>query len=134
MKTNFFLIVIITLLFFGSKSLYAQRDWAVPQYTKDLKNQFLENTVATAEGKLIYSQMCVLCHGISRKGNGEAGLSFEKKLANFFYLKNIANEAEGEIFRKISLENPPMASYDELLTEDQRWQLVNYSKELHKKN
>lgn len=36
---------------------------------------------------IIYEQICVLCHGISGNGNGEAGLSLEKKPSNFLALK-----------------------------------------------
>jgi len=76
--------------------------------------------------------MCVLCHGLKGTGNGEAGLSLEKKPANFLALKDIKNETDGEIFWKITAGKPPMSSYDELLTEDQRWQLVNYIRELNR--
>ena len=133
MKINYLFLVAIALLFLGSNNIYAQKDWAVPEYTKGLKNPFEGNTAATAEGKVIYGQMCVLCHGITGKGNGEAGLSLEKKPANFLALKYLTNETDGEIFWKITVGKPPMSSYDELLTEDQRWQLVNYIRELHKK-
>lgn len=133
MKSKYLLLVTIALLFFGSSSVIAQKNWAVPEYTKGLKNPFTGNTTATDEGKVIYGQMCILCHGITGKGNGEAGLSLEKKPANFLALKNIANETDGEIFWKITVGKPPMASYDELLTEDQRWQLVNYIRVLNKK-
>jgi mono/diheme cytochrome c family protein len=77
--------------------------------------------------------MCVLCHGLTGKGNGEAGLTLGVKPANFLALKNIPNETDGEIFWKITQGKPPMSSYDELLTEDQRWKLVNYIRELNKK-
>jgi mono/diheme cytochrome c family protein len=133
MKSKYFLLVTIALLFFGSSRAIAQKGWVVPEYTKGLKNPFEGNTAATTEGKLIYGQMCVLCHGITGKGNGEAGLSLEKKPANFLALKNIPNESDGEIFWKITVGKPPMSSYDELLTEDQRWQLVNYIRVLNKK-
>ena len=131
MKSNFLLLVTIALLFLGNTSSIAQKPWVVPEYSKGLKNPFAGNTAATAEGKVIYEQMCVLCHGLEGKGNGEAGLSLEKKPANFFALKNIKKETDGEIFQKITDGNPPMSSYDELLTEDQRWQLVNYIRKLH---
>ena len=131
MKSNYLFLATIALLFFGSNSIFAQKDWAIPEYTKGLKNPFATNTAATAEGKVIYGQMCVLCHGISGKGNGEAGLSLEKQPANFLALKNIPNETDGEIFWKITVGKPPMSSYDELLTEDQRWQLVNYIRQLN---
>ena len=83
MKNNYLFCVAIALLFFGSTSCIAQKNWAVPEYTKSLKNPFAENAAATAEGKVIYGQMCVLCHGITGEGNGEAGLSLEKKPATF---------------------------------------------------
>jgi len=133
MKSNYLFLVAIALLFFGSNSIIAQKNWAVPEYTKGLKNPFAGNTAATAEGKVIYGQMCVLCHGITGKGNGEAGLSLEKKPTNFLALKNLADETDGEIFWKITVGKPPMSSYDELLTEDQRWQLVNYIRQLNTK-
>ncbi|HWS59682.1 MAG TPA: cytochrome c [Flavobacterium sp.] len=132
MKSNYlFLVVILFLL--GSNTISAQKNWAVPEYTKGLKNPFAGNSVETERGKEIYEQMCVLCHGLTGKGNGEAALSLEKQPANFLALKNIQNETDGEIFWKITVGKPPMSSYDELLTEDQRWKLVNYIRVLNKK-
>jgi mono/diheme cytochrome c family protein len=133
MKSKNLLSVTIALLFLGINSSVAQINWAVPEYSKGLKNPFTGNTAATAEGKVIYEQMCVLCHGIKGLGNGEAGLSLEKKPANFLALSDIENETDGEIFWKITAGKPPMSSYDELLTEDQRWKLVNYIRKLHSK-
>ena len=45
----------------------------------------------------------------------------------------MSDETDGEIFWKITMGKPPMSSYDELLTEDQRWQLVNYVRQLNMK-
>lgn len=134
MKNKYLFFVLLALGFLGSSTIIAQKNaWAVPEYSKGLKNPFDGKSNATAEGKEIFEQMCVLCHGISGKGNGEAGLSLEKKPANFLALKNIPNETDGEIFWKITVGKPPMSSYDELLTEDQRWKLVNYIRVLNKK-
>lgn len=133
MKSNYLFLVVIAILFIGTNKIVAQKNWAVPEYTKGLKNPFAGNIAATAEGKDIYKQMCVLCHGVTGNGNGEAGLSMEIKPANFLALKEIQKETDGEIFWKITVGKPPMSSYDELLTEDQRWQLVNYIRELNKK-
>jgi mono/diheme cytochrome c family protein len=132
MKSIYLFLVVFELLFLGTNSVNAQKNWAVPEYTKGLKNPFTGNSVATDRGKEIYEQMCVLCHGATGKGNGEAALSMEKKPANFLTLKDIQNETDGEIFWKITVGKPPMSSYDELLTEDQRWKLVNYIRVLNK--
>ena len=133
MKSVYLIVVAIASLFLISTRIVAQEFWEIPEYTKGLKNPFTGNTDATAEGKLIYGQMCVLCHGTSGAGNGEAGLNLEKKPANFLTLKNMSDETDGEIFWKITMGKPPMSSYDELLTEDQRWQLVNYVRQLNMK-
>jgi mono/diheme cytochrome c family protein len=104
-------------------------DWVAPASSANLKNPFKGNAKATSDGKMIYNQMCVLCHGLQGKGNGEAGLSLDKKPADFLALK-IINETDGAIFWKITTGKAPMAGYEELLTEDQRWKLVNYIREL----
>jgi mono/diheme cytochrome c family protein len=133
MKNNYLFLVAIALLFFESQTISAQSTWAVPEYTKHLKNPFVGSSKATSDGKVIYEQMCVLCHGFTGEGNGEAALSLDRKPANFLAIKNISSVSDGEFFWKITVGKSPMASYDELLTEDQRWKLVNYIRELNKK-
>ena len=134
MENKYLFLVVVALLALGSNSSNAQSsNWIAPEHSNSLKNPFVGNESDTADGKKIFEQMCVLCHGVQGKGNGAAGLTLERKPANFLALKNIANETDGEIFWKITVGKPPMSSYDELLTEDQRWQLVNYIRVLNKK-
>ncbi|MFI0491988.1 c-type cytochrome [Flavobacterium sp.] len=130
MKKNCSLLIVITFLFIGSHTIVAQNsNWVAPESSNNLKNPFKGNASATADGKKIFNQMCVLCHGLQGKGNGEAGLSLERKPANFLALK-VVNETDGNIFWKITHGKAPMATYEELLTEDQRWKLVNYIRNL----
>ncbi len=77
-------------------------------------------------------KMCVLCHGLKGEGNDVAGLSLERKPANFLVIK-VITETDGAIYWKIIHGKASMASYDELLSDDQRWKLVNYIRELGKK-
>ena len=132
MKTNFSYLLVMVLFIIGGHLVSAQEsDWKAPKTADALKNPFKGNAKATAEGKRIYEQMCVLCHGIKGKGNGEAGLTLDKKPANFLAFK-VKKESDGVIFWKITNGKAPMAAYEELLTEDQRWELVNYIRELEK--
>lgn len=132
MKTNFSYLLVMVLFIIGGQHVSAQEsDWKAPKTADALINPFKGNAKATAEGKRIYEQMCVLCHGIKGKGNGEAGLTLDKKPANFLAFK-FKKESDGVIFWKITNGKAPMAAYEELLTEDQRWQLVNYIRELEK--
>lgn len=131
MKKNYSLLVVMALIFIWSSGVNAQENnnWIAPASSNTLKNPFLGNKTATAEGKSIYGQMCVLCHGATGKGNGAAGLTLSKRPANFLGLK-VRNQTDGNIYWKITTGKAPMASYDELLTDDQRWKLVNYIREL----
>jgi mono/diheme cytochrome c family protein len=133
MKVNFrFLIVLTLLIVAGSKSVAQEISWIAPEYSNSLKNPFVGNQKATNEGKEIYNQMCVLCHGLKGQGNGEAGLTLQPNPANFLAL-NVKSQMDGAIFWKITNGKAPMATYFELLTDDQRWKLVNYIRELEKK-
>lgn len=133
MKAEFKFIVVFALLIVSeTKSIAQEISWVAPEYSNTLKNPFAGNQKATNEGKVIFDQMCVLCHGIKGQGNGEAGLMLNPQPANFLSL-NVKNQTDGAIFWKVTNGKAPMASYFELLTDDQRWKLVNYIRELEKK-
>lgn len=130
MKTNYAKLLVLWLCVGLGPIAFAQKsDWKAPVESKALKNPFKGNAKSTAEGKKIYDQMCVICHGEKGKGNGLAGLTLDKKPANFLAFK-VQRETDGEIFWKLTNGRAPMASYEELLTEDQRWKLVNYIRAL----
>jgi cytochrome c len=132
MKVKFkFLIVLALLIAIGTKCIAQEISWVAPEYSNSLKNPFVGNVKATNEGKEIYNQMCVLCHGLKGQGNGEAGLTLQPHPANFLAL-NVKSQSDGAIFWKITNGKAPMATYFELLTDDQRWKLVNYIRELEK--
>lgn len=132
MKTHFTYLMIFSFLVFGGQFAFSQKsDWKAPLSADALKNPFEGNVKAIDEGKRIYEQMCVLCHGVKGNGNGEAGLTLEKKPANFLAFK-VKKESDGSIFWKITNGKSPMAGYEELISEDQRWKLVNYIRELEK--
>lgn len=133
MKAEFKLLVVFALLIVSvTKSIAQEISWVAPAYSSSLKNPFAGNQKATEEGKEIFNQMCVLCHGVSGKGNGEAGLAMQPNPANFLAL-SVKEQTDGAIFWKITSGKVPMATYFEILTDDQRWKLVNYIRELEKK-
>ena len=133
MKAELKLIIVFALLIVsGTKSIAQEINWCAPKYSNSLKNPFVGNQKATNEGGEIYKQMCVLCHGVKGQGNGEAGLTLLPQPADFLAF-NVKEETDGAIFWKITNGKAPMATYFEILTDDQRWKLVNYIRELEKK-
>ena len=106
--------------------------WIAPKTADTIVNPLGSNPKAILDGQKIYTSMCAICHGDSGKGNGTASVALDPRPANFLRL-DIRNESDGAIFWKLTEGRPPMASYKTLLTDQQRWQLVNYIRRLEKK-
>ncbi len=129
----------VLLLFFFSAILISVKTfsqgstWVAPASADKITNPLKGDASSATEGKKIYESMCVICHGEKGKGNGAAGVSLTPRPANFLAI-TVRHESDGAIFWKLSEGNPPMASYKTLLTETQRWQLVNYIRQLEEKN
>jgi mono/diheme cytochrome c family protein len=120
----------------GINPLYAQASrpaWVAPESAGSMKNPFTGNPSAATEGKQLFTSMCVICHGETGKGNGVAGVTLTPHPANFLG-SVIRAESDGALFWKMSEGNAPMASYKTMLSEEQRWKLVCYIRELQKNN
>ena len=85
-----------------------------------------------AEGRKLYASYCASCHGDKGKGDGLAGMTLKPRPANF-KKDALQAQSDGAIFWKITEGRAPMAAYKGALTEEQRWQLVNYIRQLGSK-
>ncbi len=130
MKANTAILCLFTLLITWNNKVFSQDDsWTAPKYANDIKNPLKGDVKAVVAGQTIFNQMCIVCHGVGGKGNGVAGVSLTPRPANFLS-KSVIGETDGAIFWKLTEGKPPMASYKDLLTEDQRWKLVDYIRQL----
>jgi len=132
-----YLVLIATVIMLSAISIRAtaqekkNSEWKVPEEAEQISNPFKGNEVATKAGKKLYKQQCAVCHGDSGKGDGVAGLALTPRPTSF-KSERVQNETDGAIFWKITNGKSPMAAYKDLLTEEQRWQLVNYIRTLSK--
>ena len=121
--------LLIALTFFlGLVTVNAQSKWVAPATAKTIENPLKCSPDDIKEGKKIFTEMCVICHGIKGKGDGIAAAALNPKPANYT-LKTVQDQTDGELFWKITNGNAPtaaMASYKDILTETQRWQMVAY--------
>lgn len=122
-------IMAIMLLLTLSNTMLAQSNWEAPASADKLQNPYKGNNTATEEGKKLYNQLCSVCHGKKGKGDGLAGMNLNPRPANLTSSK-VQSQTDGAIYWKITEGNPPMASYKQALTDQQRWQLVNYIRKL----
>ena len=135
---KFVYILLILLAFFvliGSTSeksiikTLEKSGWKAPPEADNLKNPLKDLEAATEEGEIIFNQHCAICHGENGSGDGIAGIGLNPRPADLTS-EEVQKQSDGAIFWKITTGKPPMASYELIYSEKQRWQLVTYIRKL----
>lgn len=105
-----------------------QDKWVAPASAKELKNP-RSGAESIASGKSIYATRCVVCHGATGKGDGPAGKALNPP-AGDHTSEAVQAQTDGEIFWKISEGRGSMVGWKLILSEQDRWDLVNYIRTL----
>lgn len=135
-----FLLLPVSGLFFAFSvnngplvSEYQDNPWKAPASSKAIKNPVAEAKIALSakKGKATFTTYCVVCHGAKGLGDGAGGKALNPKPANLTSEK-VQSQTDGEIFWKITNGRGPMVKWETMLSEDQRWELVNYVRTLKK--
>ncbi len=104
------------------------KNWPVPEEAKKQKNPVPAAPSTLAAAKAIFLENCAQCHGEDGKGDGPEAPMYSVKPADFTDAHMMREMTDGEIFYKITEGRMPMPSFKKRLTDEQRWQLVNYVK------
>ena len=127
--------LLILLFFIGLSTLGFNQnnpEWVVPDEAKEILNPLEVSKEVIKGGKKNYDLLCAICHGPKGKGDGIAGMALKPKPSNF-QVESFQNQTDGAIYWKITNGRPPMAPYQHSLTDEQRWELVNYLRTLKSK-
>lgn len=110
-----------------STNYYQDNPWKAPASAKTIKNPVAANKMAISakKGKTTFTTYCVVCHGAKGLGDGAGGKALNPKPANLTSEK-VQSQVDGELFWKITNGRGPMVKWETMLSEDQRWELVNY--------
>ena len=106
--------------------------WVAPASANSVKNPVAGNNDVLKDAKKLYSTNCAPCHGEKGRGDGAAAAALNPKPADHSSAA-IQSETDGSLFWKMTEGRNPMPSYKGVLTEQQRWSLVNYIRTLKKK-
>jgi mono/diheme cytochrome c family protein len=106
--------------------------WIAPDDAKKVKNPMPSNAENLAAGEQLFSDNCVLCHGEKGMGDGPGAKTIKVKPANFTDPKVQSSETDGALFWKMSNGRGPMPAWKDVLTDEERWKLVNYIRKLGK--
>lgn len=99
----------------------------VPAAAAAVTNPILASDDSISSGAAIFSQSCVACHGATGEGDGPGATAFDPKPADL-HANHVQGNSDGAIFWIIShgREGTAMPPWDIILTEEQRWDLVNF--------
>ena len=122
------LILVLSFVLFGLCS-FAQDSWRAPDSAKEINNPYTGNKIAAQKGQALYSKLCWTCHGKNGKGDGPAAANLKPKPEDFSSA-DLQKQTDGELFWKLSNGKGMMVPYKHSLSEEKRWQLINYIRTL----
>ena len=81
----------------------------------------------TVRGKIKYETFCTMCHGFEGMGGEEVTRNFEVDPANLVS-EDVKQRTDGELFYVITngVNGTKMLPWGEVLSEDERWQIISY--------
>jgi mono/diheme cytochrome c family protein len=103
-----------------------------PKDAQAVKNPIKADVASLERGKALYAKNCALCHGDKGDGKGPEAAGLTPPPADFTS-KEEMGRTDGALFWVVSNGGYPMPDYSKTLTENERWDLVNYVRAFVKK-
>ena len=109
---------------------------AVPHEFEDLENPFAGDAASVAAGEELFGLYCASCHGETGMGDGPAAAGLDPKPASLADASMMSDVSDAYIYWRVTeggaMEpfNSAMPPWGEILSEDQRWQLVSFVRSL----
>ena len=103
--------------------------WKAPQRAVATKNPIPSDNQSIAIGKSLYAKECAACHGPTGRGDGPDAKDLSRPPADLT-APDTRQQADGELFWKLSEGRRPMPRFQKTLSDEQRWHLVNYIRSL----
>jgi mono/diheme cytochrome c family protein len=120
-------LIVLSAVAVAAAAFAAAEEWKAPARAAAKKNPVPADAVSIGRGKAVYTADCASCHGNSGKGDGPAAKDLEKPPGD---MTKLGGQSDGALFWKITEGKKPMASYATKLSEQQRWDVINYMKSL----
>jgi mono/diheme cytochrome c family protein len=131
MKTFKLLFVSATVLMLSATLLAQPKPWVVPANFKSMKNPVAMGDASTKAGLALYTKNCASCHGKTGLGDGVKARTL-KTFPGDFSKADFQGQSDGEHFYKTKTGRDEMPKYEGKLTDDDIWNVVNYTRSLKK--
>jgi mono/diheme cytochrome c family protein len=103
----------------------------VPEEAAAVPNPFSATDDSVATGGTLFATNCAVCHGEKGRGDGPSAEAMEPKPADLTE-GHVQGLSDGALFYIISHGKPetPMPAWEDVLEEVDRWNVVNFMREL----
>lgn len=102
--------------------------WVAPVDARAVKSPLKPTPDVLKAGAESFRENCEVCHGPKGDGMGPTAKTLTIKPANFTDAKLMSQETDGSLFWKMSKGRGAMPSWEDQLSDTERWQLVAYVK------
>jgi mono/diheme cytochrome c family protein len=120
------LVAFIIVAVAGSVVVYSLSDWTAPEKARQLRNPFPATPQTIGMGMSTYADHCENCHGDDGNGKGQRAEKLSVAPTDFTDAHTMTRMTDGELFWKISEGHRPMPAFKGKLSDEERWQLVDY--------
>ena len=103
--------------------------WKAPAQANALVDPLAKDAKAVAKGERLFTSLCWTCHGMQGKGDGPNAALLTVHPADLGS-PDIQAQTNGALYWKITHGRGEMASYEQVLTREQRWAVVHYLRTL----
>jgi mono/diheme cytochrome c family protein len=103
--------------------------WVAPARQAKKKNPIPADDKSIAAGKQIYVTQCLKCHGDTGKGDGPSAKDLTPRPKDLSD-PAVAGQTDGALYWKITTGKKPMPTFENLISEDDRWNVVNYLRKI----
>lgn len=104
----------------------AQGPWVAPAHAARRRNPIPANNASIEAGKVVFSQICIVCHGPQGKGDGQSAASCQPQRPADFTNPAVWDQTDGAIYWKVSEGRGAMPKFEGALTKEQRWNVINF--------
>ncbi|MFN2349748.1 MAG: cytochrome c [Thioalkalivibrio sp.] len=102
--------------------------WAAPPDAVAMASPVNPDRDSTRRGQRAYMAFCISCHGADARGNGPAANGLGTPPADL--VAHLAHHTDGDYAWKIRTGNGPMPAFEDVLSEGEIWDVVNYLRTL----
>jgi mono/diheme cytochrome c family protein len=121
------LIALAAIILAGGIALaYGFTNWLEQRRTSKMPNPVPATEENLKAGAKIYSDHCVQCHGTKGDGKGQKAAELSVEPGNLTDSRKMQDFTDGDFFWRITHGRNPMPGYEDKLTPEQRWQVIDY--------